>query len=93
MQTSETRKEKHKISRKQLCEINNVVLQCGLKSQGTCSFECFVTKMGNRYSDLLEYVQKCLEIQYIDKQINKKQSLCSSYKLECHQVATATFIL
>lgn len=49
--------------------------------------------MGNRYSDLLEYVQKCLEIQYIDKQINKKQSLCSSYKLECHQVATATFIL
>lgn len=28
--------------------------------------------MGNRYSDLLEYVQKCLEIQYIDKQINKK---------------------
>lgn len=49
--------------------------------------------MGNRYSDLLEYVQKCLEIQYIDKQINKKQSLCSSYKLECQQVATTTFIL
>lgn len=47
--------------------------------------------MGN--SDLLEYVQKCLEIQYIDKQINKKQSLCSSYKLECQQVATTTFIL
>lgn len=47
--------------------------------------------MGN--SDLLEYVQKCLEIQYIDKQINKKQSLCSSYRLECQQVATAPFIL
>lgn len=63
------------------------------KSQGTCSFLCFAGEMGNGYSDFLEYVQKCLEIQYIEKQINKKQSLCSSYKLECQQVAMTTFIL